>query len=180
MITDQEFSPARGSGARWYAVQTQPRREALALQHLKNQQFDAFCPLRRGLEQVGRHKSMGLLPLFPGYVFTRLDLERQRWRSVNGTIGVLRIVSFGERGSRPTALPDGLIEHLQALSAETGEIKFRDELAPGDAVRIVGGPFDQLCGTLESAGELERVTILLDILSKATRVQVSRGMLIAA
>ena len=166
---------------RWFAVQVQPRRERIALWNLRNQGFEAFCPLRRGLRKVGRQTVMGLDPFFPGYLFVKLDLERQRWRSINGTVGVLRLVGFGDRGSgRPAPLPVGLVEHFQKLSANGGELRFQEILSAGDRVRVMGGPLDQLCGTLERSGDAERVTILLDILSKQTRVGLPRDMLVAA
>jgi len=110
-----------------------------------------------------------------------IDTERQRWRSINGTIGVVRMVGSGDQdGSRPTPVPEGLVERFQNLSGADGELRFREVLAPGDRVRVVGGPLDQMCGILESAGDFERVTILLEILSKETRVHLSRGIVIPA
>ena len=44
----------RASVSRWAAVQTQPRREELALQHLARQKFKTFCPRRRQERKIGR------------------------------------------------------------------------------------------------------------------------------
>jgi transcriptional antiterminator RfaH len=168
-------------GCRWYAVQAQPAREQLALRHLSRQGFEAFCPVQTRARRIGRHSVTRLAPFFPGYLFVRLDLERQRWRSVNGTTGVLRLVGSGDRGrARPTPVPEGVVERLRELSRTNGELSFRPEFVEGDAVRVVAGPFDQLCGVLEQAGHHERVTILLEILSTEVRVKVSRSLLIAA
>lgn len=176
----QAFGP--DDGRRWYVVQTQPRREELAVRHLRNQQFDVFCPLRRQAKRVGRHTKTVLAPFFPAYLFVRLGLERDRWRSINGTVGVLRLVSFGARSSGwPAAMPNGLVEQFQRMSAAgEGELRFDDPLKPGDEVRIMRGPFEQLCGTFESAQDHERVTVLLQILSGEIKVRLSRDMLIAA
>ena len=174
-------SAVERGGARWYVAQTKPRAEALALTHLGNQNFSAFSPMRTRVRRLRGRTIHARTSFFPGYVFVRLDLERQRWRSVNGTIGVTRLVGFGERNhGQPAPLPPGLVERLQELSGADGELRFEEQFSPGDTVRIMGGPFDQLIGTLESAGDLERVTILLDILSKETRVRLSRDMLVPA
>lgn len=168
-------------GLRWYVVQTQPRREDLALQHLARQHFLAICPRIRRVQRLGAHRVRSLQPYFPGYLFVQLDLDQHRWRSINGTIGVLRLVSFGDGAQGlPAALPGGFVEQLQALSADQDEVRFAEQLAPGQAVRVIGGPFDQLCGTLSAASSLERVTVLLDLLSRQTRVSVRRDMLVAA
>jgi transcriptional antiterminator RfaH len=168
-------------GARWYAVQAQAGREHIAVKHLERQHFATFCAMRRRVRKIGRHQVSGLSPYFPGYVLVQLDTERQRWRSINGTVGVIRIVSLGRGGGdRPAPLPLGFVEQLQKMSGDNGELEFRDQLVAGDRVRVVGGPFDDLCGTLESAADHERVVILLDLLSQETKVRMARHMLVAA
>ena len=80
----------------WYAVQTQPNRENLALAHLERQGFDVWLPhIKRIIRHARRDKSVRR-PLFQGYLFINLDLEKVRWRAINGTVGVSHIVSFGQ------------------------------------------------------------------------------------
>jgi transcription elongation factor/antiterminator RfaH len=168
-------TPAAGA-LRWYAAQVQPRKERLALIHLARQNFVTHCPaVTRTRRLRGRSVSVSE-PLFPGYVFVALDCGRDPWRSVNGTIGVSRLVSFG---TQPAALPAGFIEQLQRLAGEGGEVRFDDAPNQGDAVRIVGGPFDDLCGTLASGGSRERVTVLLQLLSGELKVSLPRASLAA-
>ena len=174
--SDATSSPAR----RWYVVRSQPRNEALALRHLHNQGLASFCPMARPAPRKGRQPPP-LRALFPSYLFVKIDVERDRWRSINGTIGVAGLIGISRTGSgRPTPLPAGLVERMQASTARNGELRFGELLAKGDHVRIVGGPFDQLCGFLETGTDAERVTILLDMLAQQTRVQLSRDMLVAA
>jgi transcriptional antiterminator RfaH len=165
------------SGKRWFAVQTQPRRERLALHHLGNQHFETFCPLRRAVRRIGPRGVAALEPFFPSYVFVRVDPARERWRSINGTLGVARLVSFG---TAPTALPEGLIERFRGLCDGDGELAFDEELRAGERVRIIGGPLDALCGLLVSAEPRKRVTILLELLSGATQVELARDRLVRA
>jgi len=169
--------PQRAQGAqRWYAAQVQPRKERLALAHLQRQRFVTYSPIvQRTRRSRGRSVSAAE-PLFPGYVFVALDCEREPWRSVNGTIGVLRLVSFG---MHPALLPRGFVEQLQDLAGEDGDVRFDEALQPGDGVRIVGGPFDGLCGLLASGGARERVTVLLQMLAGETKVTLPRASLVA-
>jgi transcriptional antiterminator RfaH len=164
-------------GKRWFAVQTQPRKERLALHHLGNQQFETFCPLRRASRRIGASRVTALEPFFPSYAFVRLDLARDRWRSINGTIGVARLVCFG---AEPIALPQGLIERFRGLCGKDGELAFDEELQSGDRVRIIGGPLDALCGLLIDAEPGKRVTVLLELLSSATQVRLARDRLMRA
>lgn len=185
MLSEPQVAPAPAPtaamlpAARWYAVQSQPRREALALLHLGRQGFAGFCPMRPVSRKRGRRRVSVAAPLFPGYLFVRLDLERDRWRAINGTIGVLRLVAFSSDG-RPAPLPPGFVERLQQWRGGDGGTYAAAPLAAGERVRVIGGPFDDLCGVLETAGAAERVTILLALLGQETRVQVRRALLIAA
>src|SRR5690606_2875884 len=167
----------RADGERWFAVQTKPRKERLALQHLENQGFETYCPLYRAIRRIGRRSMSVLEPMFASYVFVHLGPERQQWRAINGTIGVNRIVSFGPR---PASLPPGFVARLQGLAGETGELGFDEELAAGDRVRIMGGPLDALYRTLLSSDARKRVSVLLELLSGTARVDIARSRLVRA
>jgi transcriptional antiterminator RfaH len=162
---------------RWYAAQTQPRKERLAIEHLERQSYATHCPfVRRMTRRAGRSIAV-LEPLFPGYVFVGIDCDRQRWLSINSTIGVSRLVSFS---NRPSPLPAGFVEQLRGLADADGQVCFEERLAAGDTVRIVGGPFDSLCGTLATSDARQRVTVLLQLLAGETRVSLPRECLVAA
>ena len=78
---------------RWYVAQSTPRKEGVAIQNLRNQGFDAYCPRVRRTRRHARKFSTVNEPLFPGYVFVAIDVTEQPWRSINGTFGVTRILT---------------------------------------------------------------------------------------
>lgn len=163
--------------ARWFAAQVKPRQERLALTHLERQGFTAHCPVISRSRIVRKRPARVREPLFPGYVFVALEGDGQRWRSINGTIGVLRLVTFG---AQPAAVPHGFVERLMELVDDCGDVTFEEALQPGDAVRIIGGPFDDLCGSLAGSAGSQRVTVLLQLMSGETRVTLPRARLVAA
>lgn len=162
---------------RWYAVQTQPRKERLALLHLERQSFAAYCPFVRRQRRTATRVVNALEPLFPNYLFVSLDCQAERWRSINGTIGVSRLVSFS---NAPSPIPAGFVERLTVSHENDEEAVFDLSLQAGDRVRIIGGAFDDLCGTLATADARQRVTVLLNLISGETRVSLPRDRLIAA
>lgn len=174
-------APDEACSHRWFVAQTHPRKEKQALQNLTNQGFTTFCPRQRKFTKIGRRQVERLDPFFPGYVFVSLDLERQGWHSINGTYCVTKLIGFGGgANAQPAPAPVGLVEDFQALSDEFGELKFAEPLARGDRVRVVGGAFANLYGTLEQADHPERVTVLMHILSQETRVSLKRNELMLA
>lgn len=171
-----EAANAQTSRARWFVAQVKPRQEKLAMSHLERQGFLTHCPMVARSRLVMKKPTLVSEPLFPGYVFVELSAE-DRWRSINGTIGVLRLVTFA---NVPASVPAGFVERLQELANEDGIVSFEEDFQPGDSVRVVGGPFDDLCGSLAGFTGGERVVVLLRLLSGETRVTLPRVQLVAA
>jgi hypothetical protein len=125
---DQAREPsARGAaqeplpGERWYVVHTRFQCEHGAVRQLNRQGFCAFLPLRAKVWRHARREGTRLEPLFPRYLFVRLHLGRDRWRSVNGTFGVHGLVTGGD--DRPQPLPQGIVEDLAAAADDRGCIR---------------------------------------------------------
>lgn len=162
MLTYQNDS-AVTSAARWYAVQCQPNREAVAAAHLINQNFEVFLPRSQRIRRHARKIDVVLAPLFPGYLFVRLDITRDRWRCVNSTHGVSQLVILG---GGPAAVPTPIIEELQARCDNRGVLDMDADLKPGQSVRILAGALRDLVGELNRQDANGRVHVLLTILGK--------------
>jgi transcription elongation factor/antiterminator RfaH len=179
-----EAAKATAAGlSRWFAVKVQPRREALAELHLKKQGFETFAPkivaprIAAARSARALRSTAGLAPLFPGYLFVQLDLGVQRWRSINGTIGVSYLVQFGDA---PAAAPIGLVEGLRARTGASSQINFDEDLTIGDSVRIVGGAFDGWIGRLKECDARGRVAVLLEAFATQKAVRFPRGSIVRA
>lgn len=168
----QEFGD--GADARWYVVQTQPHGEAKAIFHLERQEYRIFCPRVKKTVRHARKVSHVLAPLFPNYLFLNLDITRERWRSVNGTYGVARIILQNEM---PQPVPLGVVEAIQARIGENGAIDFTPAFKIGQSVKICEGPFTDLIGTLERLDASGRVRVLLDLMGRAVSVSTRAEML---
>jgi len=106
------------------------------------------------------------LPLFPNYVFVRID-PRERVRVLE-VPGVLSLVGFG-RILAP--LPDFEIE---ALRSALGELKIEPHpyLVIGERVRIKAGPMMGLEGVLVRKKNNFRVVLALDAILQCVAVEV--------
>jgi transcription elongation factor/antiterminator RfaH len=164
---------------RWYVVQAQLHGERRAAFHLGQQSFRAFLPLYRKTVRHARQFVTVEAPFFPRYLFVRLDLGRDRWRSVNSTFGVASLIMGGDL---PKPVPAGVVEGILATTSASGLVSSLPRLLVGDSVRIVSGPLAGLVGTLSALDENQRVKVLLDILGKETLVAIdaSRMTLVPA
>ncbi|MGX5735301.1 transcription termination/antitermination NusG family protein [Bosea thiooxidans] len=157
------------AGAHWYVVQTRHLCEMRAAQELANQGFEVFLPRYLRKRRHARKVSFAPAPLFPGYLFVSLDPARQRWRSINGTFGVVRVIA-GEDGPVPVA--GGVVGGLKARADAQGLIAMsqRPSFVPGEIIRIRSGSFVETLGLFEGFRDQDRVAVLLELLGGQVRV----------
>ena len=173
-----KLDPARAGGPRWFAVHSLPHREAGAQQQLENQGFRTFLPRCLKARRHARKVENVLAPFFPRYLFVVLDLDRDRWRSVNGTFGVARLVMMA--GDRPQPAPHGVVEALIALADGRDILRFDGggRLAVGQNVRILAGPFAERIGLLQRLNDNGRARLLLDIMGGRIAVTLPSAALV--
>jgi transcription antitermination factor NusG len=164
-------------GERWFVVQTLTQREKMAGFHLEAQNFRIFMPRFRKTVRHARKLRETIAPIFPGYVFVVLDLERDRWRSINGTFGVARLLTTQ---SRPISVPTGVVEALIATADESGLVRFDGGLRQGQPVSVLAGPFAKSFGVLSRLDGNGRVRVLLTIMGGSVSVAMDRVDLTAA
>lgn len=161
----------------WFAVQTQVGKEDYAFSNLGRQDFEAWCPTILKTVRSGRKVQTKAKPLFPGYIFVQIESGVTRWRSIDSTYGVLRLVKVA---NRPAPLPAGLVDELRALVDGRGNVAFRDALSPGDQIRIMGGAFDDWIGQVIQLPDRDRVTLLVAMIGRKVTVTVPRGQVVKA
>lgn len=159
----------------WYLVHTKPRQERTALENLERQGYQCYLPTLRQERLRGGAVNMADAPLFPRYLFIRLGQgeSAQSWAPIRSTKGVSRLVSFG---SEPAKVADELIEALHAQEA-FAQISPTRLFEPGERVRLNEAPFTGIEGVYEMADGERRVMVLIELLSKQVRVQVSPASL---
>lgn len=165
--------------SRWFVIQTQSNREAKAAHHLERQGFQIYLPRYLKLRSHARKIDYVPTPLFPGYMFVAIDVATQRWRAIQSTVGVLRLVTNGEEPA-PVAAP--IVDAMRQREDDKGFIKFdqRPVFAPGDKVKILAGAFTDSLGFFDGLADRERIAILLNLLGRKVRVMLNADMVVAA
>ena len=167
------------TGARWYVVQTQLNGEAKAAENLRRQGYEAYLPRYLMRRRHARKIDFTAKPLFPCYVFVAIDIATQRWRSVQSTFGVVRLVTNGDE---PAAVPEGVISALKAREDEKGFVGMdpRSTFAIGDKVRVIAGAFMDNPAFFSGMADRDRIYILLEMLGRKVRVQLDMDLVAAA
>jgi transcriptional antiterminator RfaH len=157
----------------WYLIHTKPRQEALALTNLSRQGFECYMPMLR-LQKIRQRKTaMVAEPMFPRYLFIRLDTSGsgQSWSPIRSTLGVNQLVRFGGQPAKV----DGLLIDL-IRSREQGTHAQPLFLA-GENVTVADGPFAGLEAIYQNTDAESRSMILLNILSKPVAMRIDTASL---
>jgi transcription antitermination factor NusG len=171
---DDRQSLQLAPAGRWYAARTLHNRENSACFNLARMGFNTFVPRVWRTTRHARKTRNVMAPLFPGYVFVILDLSRDRWRSVNGTVGVATLIMGGDK---PAPVPRGVVEALLAMRESSGAVRFDHGLQIGQKVRILSGPFAETLCRIEHLDDRGRVRVLLEIMGGQVVAQLDSAAL---
>jgi transcriptional antiterminator RfaH len=156
----------------WSCARTLTQREAFASERLQASGFETLLPRVKTADR-------GIVPLFSGYVFVRIV---DRWRSIDWTVGVLKLVSFG---AEPARVPDREIETLRARMTDGVVVlppppsPHKRKIAAGTKVAVIGGPLEGLSGIHTGMTQRDREFVLLTILGSARQVAIPSNLVVA-
>jgi transcriptional antiterminator RfaH len=155
----------------WYVIHTKPGDEDRVKTNLHNQEIETFLPLIETYRYCGGRMIPKIKPLFPNYLFARLDLEFHYYK-IKWTRGVNKILGSGKE---PIPLSEKVIKAIKERLGEDNLIKLEDELKDGDAIQVTSGPFKNLRGIFQKMMSSKgRVRILLSFIGVDVPVQISK------
>ena len=159
----------------WYLVHTKPRQEKSALLNLELQGYECYLPMLSAEKLRQRVLSVIDEPLFPRYLFIRLDtgLSAKGWGPIRSTKGVSRLVSFG---NEPAKIDDRLV-HLLYSQENTHQTQPQRLFAKGERVMIAEGVFAGLEAMYQMADGEGRVMVLIELISKPVEMRVAPASL---
>jgi transcriptional antiterminator NusG len=108
--------------------------------------------------------------VYPGYVLVDMILTEDSWYVVRNTPRVTGFV--GSDNTTPTPLSREEVESLLKRNDSTSEHKFSVELAVGDLVKVVDGPFKDYDGKVSEIDEERgRVKVLVPVFGRDTALE---------
>jgi transcriptional antiterminator RfaH len=154
---------------KWYLVYAKPRQEDVARSNLERQGFETYLPrIRQARKRLGRRVLL-IEPMFPRYLFIRLDTDTDNWAPIRSTLGVSALVRFGPY---PTPVPDDLIALLRAREDPQGIQQLPPpQFRRGETLHIADGVMSGYEAIFQARSGRDRVVVLLDIMGKQTRVE---------
>ncbi|HEV3244780.1 MAG TPA: transcription termination/antitermination protein NusG [Candidatus Paceibacterota bacterium] len=166
-----------GTERQWYAVHTYSGYEDAVARNLKqriesfsmtDRIFNVVVPTEKKIKIKNGRKTEAREKIFPGYVLVDMIATDEAWSVVRNTPQVTGFV-----GTANQAVPLSPEEVEKILKRSSGEqVRHAIDLAPGDAVSIIDGPFKDLEGKVgEIDEERGKVKVLVPMFGRETPVE---------
>lgn len=153
----------------WFALRVKSRYEKIAANMAENKGFEPFLPVYECRRRWSDRTKSLELPLFPGYVFCKLNPER---RLPLLTIpGVLHFVGIGKA---PVAIEEAEIAAIQRTVRSGVSTEPWSYLEAGQRVLLEDGPLAGLEGILIEAPKQQRIVVSVTLLRRSVAVGIER------
>jgi transcription elongation factor/antiterminator RfaH len=154
----------------WYVLHTRSRFENVVNEGLLKKSIEVFLPRITVPSTRRDRKLMIRVPLFPGYIFVRTNLDPNEHLEIVKTIGAVRLIGTKD-GPVPVAAET--IQSLQIMVASDLSIVTGSRLRRGDRVMVINGPLVGLTGVFVSYRGKGRVVVNVDALGQFAGVEVA-------
>jgi len=164
-------------GKAWYVLHTYSGYEDNVARNLKQRIesmdmqdliFDIIVPKEKKIKIRGGKRIIVEERVYPGYVLVHMIVTDASWYVVRNTPNVTGFIGLG---TTPTPVSP---EEIKALKKRMGvaEPKYKIDVKPGDAVKIIDGPFKDFDGKIQGVDEEKgKVKVLVLIFGRETPVE---------
>ncbi|HEY2120388.1 MAG TPA: UpxY family transcription antiterminator [Candidatus Acidoferrum sp.] len=152
----------------WYALQVRARHEKNVTNYLNGMGYETFLPLSKSARQWSDRKKEIDLPLFPGYIFCRFDVQNRL--PILKTPGMLQIVGYSRI---PIPVDEIEIDAIQSVVASGLPNQPCAFLEVGDRVIVQAGPLTGLEGILVECRGKNRLILSINLLQRSIAVEIS-------
>lgn len=149
----------------WLVCHTRPRCEKKFAALLAVEQFEHYLPLLQSVRRYGSGRKTFTKPLFPGYVFAHVPLERKTRIYQQDLLARAIVVEDEPRFLRQLA-------DVRAIVASGFDLTVMPLLTKGRRVKIVGGPLHGLEGFVDNPANPQGIVLSVDVLQQGLHVRV--------
>jgi transcription antitermination factor NusG len=152
----------------WFALRVKPNYEKRVATALRGKGLEELLPLYRSKRRWSDRVKVLDLPLFPGYLFCRLDLAARL--PLLTTPGFLYIVGVGKT---PQPVDEAEILAIQSVMRSGVPVTPWPSLVVGQKVQLQHGPLRGLVGVLTKISNQHRIYVSVTLLRRSISVEVA-------
>ena len=156
----------------WYALYTKSRNEKLVHQNLRQRGLDSFLPVRDVLSQWQDRRKWVQKPLFPGYLFVRV--QQEDLYNVSAVRGVVHVLGSG---CDPIPVPEEQVQAVRKMIEGPYPVVPWPWLQKGKRVRVTAGPLAGLETYIVKRKDNRKcqLVVTVDILGRSVSVEIDPG-----
>jgi len=167
VVGDERQAIGLTSPLPWFAVRVRSNYEKPVSAVLRGKGFEEFVPTYRAKRQWSDRIKVIDLPLFPGYLFCRLDLNKRL--PLLTTPGFLYLVG---KGKMPEPVDEGEILAIQSVLRSGIPALPWPSVIVGQKVRLERGPLRGVEGVVDKIADQQRIFVNVTLLQRSVSVQV--------
>lgn len=137
---------------------------------LVKKSIEVFLPKIQVRSKRRDRKAMIRIPLFPGYLFVKSDLNPYEHLEIVKTVGAVRLI--GNKDG-PIPVPSDTIKSLEIMVGGNNTVITGTRFKKGDRVVVVYGPFTGVIGTFVRYRGKGRVIVNIEALGQFAGAEVS-------
>ena len=137
---------------------------------LINKSIEVFLPKIQVKSKRRDRKAMIRVPLFPGYLFVKTDLNPYEHLEIVKTVGAVRLI--GNKDG-PIPVPSDAIKSLEIMVGGNNPVITGTRFKKGDRVVVAYGPFTGVIGTFVRYRGKGRVIVNIEALGQFAGVEVN-------
>ena len=160
--------PTNSQCSPWFALYVKSRHEKTVASHLSGKGLTTFLAMQH---KIYKHGKGADVPVFPGYVFCRLDAGQKPLAAA--TPGVISIVS---NGHAPARIADAEIDALQRTLASGLPTQSWPYVAQGQRMIINSGPLRGIEGVVEDVSSQKWLILSVHLLCRSVAVKINRSI----
>ena len=154
----------------WYVLHTKSRFENVVNDGLAKKSLEVFLPKIQVRSKRRDRRLMIRVPLFPGYLFVKTNLDPYEHIEIVKTVGAVRLV--GNKDG-PIPVPMETVDSLKIIVQGNESVATGSRFKKGDRVIVVHGPFAGVVGTFVRHRGKGRVIVNIEALGQYAGVNVS-------
>jgi transcription antitermination factor NusG len=156
----------------WYVTYTYPRHEKAVADQLQLRLVETFLPTYKHISAWKDRRVKLDLPLFAGYVFTRLPVQ-ERLKVISAP-GVIRMLCY--RGA-PVAVSDAEIDAIRRCVGSGAKLEPHAYIALGDRVRVREGMFEGLSGIVVRENNKCKLVVNIELIHQSVSLEIDPNCL---
>ncbi|WP_438482819.1 transcription termination/antitermination NusG family protein [Oleiharenicola lentus] len=149
---------------RWFACHTKPRAEKKFAALMKQIKFEHYLPLIQSVRKYGEQTKTFTKPLFPSYVFTRIEPANKNQIYQQDLLVRALIVENEAQFLQQ-------IETVRIVCASGLEAAMHPLVKKGTHVRVRGGPLNGLEGYVDDPTNPQGIVVSVDVLRQGLLVR---------